>query len=58
MPRAVIIWIEEKDFEKVEIIRKGILEAYVRDFSKHTDSNKIKHPIIYDIIILDKWRNK
>lgn len=38
MPRAVSTWIEEKDFEKVEIIQKGILEAYTRDFSKHTDS--------------------
>lgn len=39
MPRAVKTWIEEKDFEKVEKIQRGILEAYVRDFSKHTDSN-------------------
>jgi len=39
MPRAVNMWIEEKDFEKVEIVQKGILEAYVRDFSKHTDNN-------------------
>lgn len=45
MPRAVKSWIDEKDFEKVEMIQKGILEAYVRDFSKHTDSsmaNKIE----------------
>lgn len=39
MPRAVKTWIQEKDFEKVEKVQKGILEAYVRDFSKHTDSN-------------------
>lgn len=39
MPRAVQTWIEEKDFEKVEEIQKGILEAYTKDFSKHTDSN-------------------
>ena len=39
MPRAVKTWIEENDFEKVENIQKGILEAYVRDFSKHIDSN-------------------
>ena len=39
MPKAVRTWIEEKDFEKVEIVQKNILEAYVRDFSKHTDNN-------------------
>lgn len=39
MPRAVKTWIEERDFEKVEQIQKNILEAYSRDFSKHTDSN-------------------
>lgn len=39
MPRAVKKWIEEKDFEAVERIQKGILEAYERDFSKHTDSS-------------------
>lgn len=39
MPRAVSTWIEEKDFELVEKVQKGILEAYERDFSKHTDSN-------------------
>lgn len=39
MPRVVKTWIEEKDFELVEKIQKGILEAYERDFSKHTDSN-------------------
>lgn len=39
MPRAVKTWIDEKDFEKVENVQKSILEAYVRDFSKHTDNN-------------------
>ena len=39
MPRAVRTWIEEKDFEQVENVQKGILQAYERDFSKHTDSN-------------------
>ena len=39
MPRAVKTWIEEKDFELVERVQKGILEAYERDFSKHTDNN-------------------
>lgn len=39
MPKVVKTWIEEKDFEKVEKIQKGILEAYVKDFSKHADSN-------------------
>ncbi len=39
MPRAVKTWIEEKDFELVEKVQKGILEAYERDFSKHTDNN-------------------
>lgn len=39
MPRAVKTWIEEKDFELVEKVQKGILEAYERDFSKHTDNS-------------------
>lgn len=39
MPRAIKTWIEERDFEQVEIIQKGILQAYEKDFSKHTDSN-------------------
>ncbi len=39
MPRAVKTWIEEKDFELVERVQKGIIEAYERDFSKHTDSS-------------------
>lgn len=39
MPRAVKTWILEKDYEKVEQVQKGIIEAYVRDFSKHTDKN-------------------
>ena len=39
MPRAVKTWIEEKDFELVEKIQRDILEAYERDFSKHTDSS-------------------
>ncbi len=46
MPRAVRTWIEEKDFESVERVQKGILEAYERDFSKHTESGtatKIKY---------------
>lgn len=39
MPRAVNTWIEEKDFELVERVQRGILEAYERDFSKHTDNS-------------------
>ena len=39
MPRVVKKWIEEKDFEVVETVQRGILEAYERDFSKHADSN-------------------
>ena len=39
MPRAVQTWLDEKDFEKVEQIQRNIIEAYTRDFSKHTDHN-------------------
>ena len=39
MPRAVQTWIDEKDFEKVEIVQRNIIDAYIRDFSKHTDKN-------------------
>ena len=38
MPKAVSTWIESKDFEEVEYVQKNIIEAYVRDFSKHTDN--------------------
>ena len=37
MPRAIKTWVEEKDFELVESVQRGILEAYERDFSKHAD---------------------
>ncbi len=39
MPSAIKVWLEEKDFEIVEKVQKNILEAYERDFSKHTDSS-------------------
>lgn len=39
MPRAVNTWLLEKDYEKVEQVQKGIIESYVKDFSKHTDKN-------------------
>ena len=39
MPRAVQVWLDEKDFEKVETVQRNIIEAYTRDFSKHTDKN-------------------
>ena len=39
MPKAVKTWVEEKDFEFVESVQRGILEAYERDFSKHADKN-------------------
>lgn len=39
MPRAINTWLDEGDFEKVEQVQKGILESYIRDFSKHTDKN-------------------
>ena len=39
MPSAIKVWLEEKDFELVEKVQKNILEAYERDFSKHTDSS-------------------
>ena len=39
MPKAIKTWIEEKDFEFVESVQRGILEAYERDFSKHADKN-------------------
>ena len=39
MPRAVQVWLDEKDFEKVENVQRNIIEAYTRDFSKHTDKN-------------------
>ncbi len=39
MPKAIKTWVEEKDFEFVESVQRGILEAYERDFSKHADKN-------------------
>lgn len=39
MPRAVQTWLDERDFEKVETVQRNIIDAYIRDFSKHTDKN-------------------
>ncbi|MEG1008553.1 MAG: AAA family ATPase [Clostridia bacterium] len=39
MPKAIVTWLNEKDFEKVEQVQIAILESYVRDFSKHTDKS-------------------
>ena len=44
MPEVVLSWVTEKDMEQVNKIQKNILEAYEKDFSKHTSSyeaNKI-----------------
>jgi hypothetical protein len=39
MPAPVLIWIEERDFNKVETKQLAILESYERDFSKHAPTN-------------------
>jgi predicted AAA+ superfamily ATPase len=46
MPAVVNTWIRDKDFELVEERQKGILDSYVKDFSKHAPHNvvpRIRH---------------
>ena len=39
MPAAVQIWLDERDFTKVEEKQLAILETYTQDFSKHAPSS-------------------
>lgn len=39
MPAAVQIWLDERDFNKVEEKQLAILETYTQDFSKHAPSS-------------------
>lgn len=39
MPAAVQIWLDERDFSKVEEKQLAILETYTQDFSKHAPSS-------------------
>lgn len=41
MPAAITAFIEEADLTKVRATQKAILEAYERDFSKHTPMNEV-----------------
>ncbi|GHT54034.1 ATPase [Bacteroidia bacterium] len=40
MPEVVQSWITKKNIEKVEKIQNSIIQAYLRDFSKHTPKNE------------------
>lgn len=50
MPEAVYSFINDHDYNKVEIIHKKIIDQYKMDFSKYESSNKLKLHRIYDLI--------
>jgi len=49
MPEVVQSWILEKNIEKIEKIQDTILQAYIRDFSKHTkEAETIRIKQVFD----------
>lgn len=50
MPQAVLSYVEEKDFDKVDAIKRDILELYRADISKHAEGYELKAQAIYDEI--------
>ena len=50
MPQAVKKYVETKDFEQVDKIKRNILKLYREDIRKHTDDLNLKVEKIYDLI--------
>ena len=50
MPQAVKEYVENKDFEKVDILKRDILALYRNDIIKHADGYEIKTQSIFDEI--------
>lgn len=50
MPQAVSEYIESKDFEKVDAVKRSILELYRNDIQKHAKGSELKAEGIFDEI--------
>lgn len=50
MPKAVLVYSEAKDFEKVDRIKRDILTLYRNDIKKYADRNEEKVTAIFDEI--------
>lgn len=50
MPQAVEKYIQTRDFEAVDIIKRNILTLYREDIMKHSDGNKLEIEAIFDEI--------
>ena len=51
MPEVVRTFVETNDFQKVRKVQKNILDAYIRDFSKHISSTgKLKIDLLWESI--------
>lgn len=50
MPQAVGKYVQTKDFEAVDIIKRNILTLYREDIMKHSDGNELEIEAIFDEI--------
>lgn len=50
MPQAVSEYVESKDFEKVDAVKRSILELYRNDIHKHAKGSELKAEGIFDEI--------
>ena len=50
MPKAVLAYANDKDFEKVEFEKKQIYNLYVEDINKFANGEKTKAKLIFDYI--------
>lgn len=50
MPQAVEKYIQTRDFEAVDIIKRNILNLYREDIMKHSDGNELEIEAIFDEI--------
>lgn len=50
MPQAVEKYIQTRDFEAVDIIKRNILNLYKEDIMKHSDGNELEIEAIFDEI--------
>lgn len=50
MPQAVNEYVESRDFDRVDSIKRDILSLYRNDIQKHADGNELKAESIFDEI--------
>ena len=58
MPQAVETYLKTRDFEKVDIIKRNILELYREDIRKHSDELNLKVEQIFDTIPSELQKHK